>query len=71
MKNKEEPFVIKVGEWYETRDHQKARCFDVDNEVCYFTIDYYTCFATNTKGIYWKEQGKNDLDIIGPREEIK
>lgn len=70
MKNKEEPFVIKVGEWYETCDHQKAQCFDVvDNEVYFFTIDYHTCFTTNTKGINWKEQGTNDLDIIGPWEE--
>ena len=65
----EEPFKIEVGKWYETRDHQKARCYNVDSGVCYFTIDHYTCFTTNTKGIYWKGQEEDDLDIIGPWED--
>ena len=65
----EEPLKIEVGKWYETRDHQKARCYNVDSGLCFFTIDRSTCFTTDTKGIYWKEQKENDLDIIGPWEE--
>lgn len=65
----EEPFKIEVGQWYETRDHQKARCYNVDSGVCYFTIDHCTCFITDTKGIYWKGQKEDNLDIIGPWEE--
>ena len=67
----EEPFKIEVGKWYETRDHQKARCYDVDSGVCYFTIDHFTCFTTDTNGIYWKGQEEYDLDIIGPWKEDK
>lgn len=62
----EEPLKIEVGQWYETRDHQKARCYNVDSGVCYFTIDRSTGFTTDTKGIYWKGQEGDDLDIIGP-----
>ena len=61
----EEPLKIEVGKWYETRDHQKARCYNVDSGLCFFTIDRSTCFTTDIKGIYWKEQKENDLDIIG------
>lgn len=61
-----EPLKIEVGKWYETRDHQKARCYNVDSGVCYFTIDRSTGFTTDTKGMYWKGQEGDDLDIIGP-----
>ena len=64
----EEPLKIEVGKWYETRDHQKARCYNVDSGLCFFTIDRSTCFTTDIKGIYWKEQKENDLDIIGSWE---
>lgn len=67
----EETLKIEVGKWYETRDHRKARCYDVDSGVCYFTIDHCICFTTDTKGIYWKGQEEDDLDIIGHWKEDK
>lgn len=64
-----EPLKIEVGKFYKTRDGRKARCYDVDSVVCYFTIDHCTCFTTDTNGIYWKGQEEDDLDIIAPWEE--
>lgn len=62
----EEPLKIEVGKWYETRDHQKARCYNFDNNSYFFTIDNYTVFMTDTKGSFRRKQVISDLDIIGP-----
>lgn len=59
----EEPFEIKVGKWYETRDHQKARCYKINDNGCCFTIDDCGSFVTNKKGCLGKEA--QSLDIIG------
>lgn len=61
-----EPLKIEVGNWYETRDHQKARCYNFDNNSYFFTIDNYTVFMTDTKGSFRRKQLISDLDIIGP-----
>ena len=61
----EEPLKIEVGKWYETRGHQKARCYNFDNNSYFFTIDNYTVFLTDTKG-YCRRKQVSDLDIIGP-----
>ena len=57
----EKTFEIKVGEWYETRNHKKARCY---NNSYFFTIDNYTVFMTDTKGFFRRKQVISDLDII-------
>ena len=62
----EEPLKIEVGKWYETRGHQKARCYNFDNNSYFFTIDNYTVFMTDTKGYCRRKQVISDLDIIGP-----
>ena len=64
----EEPFKIEVGKWYETRDHQKARCFIVEKERCHFTIDNYCHFFTNKNGVYVDNE-MSRYNIIGPWEE--
>lgn len=68
----EEPFEIKVGEWYETRDHQKARCFRVADRACNcsFTIDNGFVFCTYKDGKYGVEK-ESCLDIVGPWKEDK
>lgn len=66
----EEPLKIEVGKWYETRDHQKARCFRVTDRVCNcsFTIDNGFVFCTYKDGKYGVEK-ECSLDIIGPWKE--
>ena len=65
----EEPLKIEVGEWYETRDHRKARCYCIDRWA-YFTIDNNCHFCLDTQGRDC--DGKtSDLDIIGPWKEDK
>lgn len=63
----EEQFKIEVGKWYETRDHQKARCFRVADRACSFTIDNGFVFCTDKSGKYGVEK-ECSLDIIGPWE---
>ena len=65
----EEPFKIEVGKWYETRDHQKARCFKVNPGLCFFTIDNVGNFNTLTNWNYYIQGKTSNLDIIGPWEE--
>ena len=64
----EEPLKIEVGKWYETRDHQKARCFRVTDRTCSFTIDNGFVFCTYKDGKYGVEK-ECSLDIIGPWKE--
>ena len=64
-----EPFKIEVGKWYETRDHQKARCFKVNPGLYFFTIDNVGNFNTLTNGNYYIQGKTSNLDIIGPWEE--
>ena len=68
----EEPFKIEVGKWYETRDHQKARCFAITAQgACYsFTIDNGFVFYTYKGGKYGIEK-ECSLDIIAPWKEDK
>ena len=63
-----EPLKIEVGKWYETRDHQKARCFIVEKERCHFTIDNHCHFFTNKNGVL-HDYETSRYDIIGPWEE--
>lgn len=63
-----EPLKIEVGKWYETRDHKKARCFIVEKERCYFTIDNHCHFFTNKNGAI-HDYETSIYDIIGPWEE--
>lgn len=65
-----EPLKFKVGRFYETRDHRKARCYLVDSLYCFFTIDNCASFSTNIYGYYVQEETSN-LDIIGPWREEK
>ena len=60
----EEPFKIEVGKWYETRDHQKARCFKINPGLCFFTIDNVGNFNTLTNGNYYINGKTSNLDII-------
>ena len=64
-----EPLKIEVGKWYETRDHQKARCFKINPGLCFFTIDNVGNFNTLTNGNYYINGKTSNLDIIGPWEE--
>lgn len=66
----EKTFEIKVGEWYETRNHQKARCYLIEDPNYFFTIDNSGFICTNKKG-YCMEEKSHDLDIIGPWKEDK
>ena len=68
----EEPLKIEVGKWYETRDHQKARCFAITARgACYsFTIDNGFVFYTYKGGKYGIEK-ECSLDIIAPWKEDK
>ena len=65
-----EPLKIEVGKWYETRNHEKARCYLVDDPDCFFTVDNYTSFSTNKHGYHMEEEA-HALDIIGPWGRIK
>ena len=67
--DEEEPLKIEAGKWYETRDHQKARCFKINPGLCFFTIDNVGNFNTLTNGNYYIQGKTSNLDIIGPWEE--
>ena len=62
----EEPLKIEVGNWYETRDHQKARCYYKGKQYACFTIDN----DCNPLSVYLNgrlyENMEAKLDIIGP-----
>ncbi len=62
----EEPFKIEVGKWYETRDHQKARCYKCVRNLFFFTIDNVGNFNTLINGNYNINGVTSNLDIIGP-----
>ena len=62
----EEPLKIEVGKWYETRDHQKTRCFKVNPGLCFFTIDNVGNFNTLINGNYYINGKTSNLDIIRP-----
>lgn len=57
-----EPFKIEIGKWYETRDHQKARCYQKVAGHFLFTIDDIGNFYTSYNGSH---SFSNGLDIIG------
>ena len=59
-----EPLKIEVGKWYETRDHQKARCFKINPGLCFFIIDNVGNFNTLTNGNYYINGKTSNLDII-------
>ena len=63
-----EPFEIEVGKWYETRDHQKARCYYLGKETAFFSIDN----DSTPIGVYLNgrlyEDRESSFDIIGPWE---
>lgn len=67
----EEPLKIEVGKWYETRDHQKARCYYSGNATAFFSIDN----DSTPIGVYLNgrlyEDRESSLDIIGPWKEDK
>lgn len=65
----EEPFKIEVGKLYETRDHQKARCYKCVRHLFFFTIDNVGNFSTLINGNYNINGVTSNLDIIGPWEE--
>ena len=61
----EEPLKIEVGKWYETRDHQKARCYCKGKTYAAFSIDN----ACATIVVYLNgrlyEDRESSCDIIG------
>ena len=60
-----EPLKIEVGKWYETRDHQKARCYCKGKTYSAFSIDN----ACATIVVYLNgrlyEDSESSCDIIG------
>ena len=60
-----EPLKIEVGKWYETRDHQKARCYYKGKTYAAFSIDN----ACATIVVYLNgrlyEDSESSCDIIG------
>ena len=60
-----EPLKIEVGKWYETRDHQKARCYCKGKTYAAFSIDN----ACATIVVYLNgrlyEDSESSCDIIG------
>lgn len=64
-----EHLKIEVGKLYETRDHQKARCYKCVRHVFFFTIDNFGTFSTLINGNYNINGVTSNLDIIGPWEE--
>ena len=65
----EEPLKIEVGKWYETRDHQKARCYYAGEETAFFSIDNNSIpLGVYLNGRLYKDM-VTPLDIIGPWEE--
>ena len=62
----EEPLKIEVGKWYETRDHQKARCFCKGEIFAFFSINNdITPICVYLNGRIYK-YNEEPLDIIGP-----
>ena len=66
-----EPLKIKVGKFYKTRAGEKARCYLINEDKAYFTIDEsFGCIWVYSKtGCSLKNGEKSDYDIIGPWEE--
>ena len=65
----EEPLKIEVGKWYETRDHQKARCYYSGKERSFFSIDNdNTPIGVDLNGRLYEDK-EASFDIIGPWEE--
>lgn len=65
----EEHLKIEVGKWYETRDHQKARCYYAGEETAFFSIDNNSLpLGVYLNGRLYKDM-ETPLDIIGPWEE--
>ena len=65
----EEPLKIEVGKFYETRDHQKARCFCKGENFAFLSIDNdITPISVFLNGHIYKDS-EEPLDIIGPWEE--
>ena len=67
----EEPLKIEVGKWYETRDHQKARCYYKEGNFAFVSIDNYInpiCVFIN--GSVYNNK-TSSFDIIGPWKEDK
>lgn len=65
----EEPLKIEVGKWYETRDHQKARCYYSGKATAFFSIDNNSLpLGVYLNGRLYKDM-ETPLDIIGPWEE--
>lgn len=65
----EEPLKIEVGKWYETRDHQKARCYYAGEETAFFSIDNNSIpLGVYLNGRLYKDM-ETPLDIIGHWEE--
>ena len=64
-----EPLKIEVGKWYETRDHQKARCYYKEEPYAAFSIDNEcsTIVVYLNGRLYGDREAK--LDIIGPWKE--
>ena len=64
-----EPLKIEVGKWYETRDHQKARCYYSGKATAFFSIDN----DSTPIGVYLDgrlyEDRESSFDIIGPLED--
>lgn len=67
----QEHLKLEVGKWYETRDHQNARCYKCVRNVFFFTIDNVGNFSTLINGNYNINGVTSNLDIIGPWEEDK
>ena len=65
----EEPLKIEVGKWYETRDHQKARCYYKGKEFAFLTIDNDNTPLSVYLNGRMREDMEAKLDIIGPLED--
>ena len=67
----QEPLKIEVGKWYETRGHQKARCYYKGIEFAFLTIDNDNTPLSVYLNGRMREDMKAKLDIIGPWKEDK
>lgn len=63
-----ELFKIEVGKFYETRDGKKARCYLIQEQAFYYSVDDYGVFSTDRLGRV-NNIIKDDNDIIGPWED--
>ena len=67
----EEPFKIEVGQWYETRGHQKARCYYKGEKYAFLSIDNdQTPLSVYLNG-HICEDMEAKFDIIGTWKEDK